>query len=395
MNDEISEGEYQEGLADAPEPEPGGPLAQVQEKVEALPKKVDALTVAAQGLGDVLPLQFYQGNSELRVTEKEEDILKSYREAPDEDIEIRPEGLVYAQHMWYRNALTDAFGPGGWSLLPGSGIQVEKDGNRMLVFQRWVLRVHGAFIGEAIGSGSYWANNSAQDKSDASEAAMSNALTRICAKSSLGIGTNPWKRSFQREWRKKYAVQVYVKTREGPKKQWRRIDDDPFPLEIGPVDTPKQDGQQKRPNGAEEPKTEKQVGAPPAQAKEVAAPSAPAKVPPTTTKGQVASRRPQSPGESRRPSETKEPAPPQSSDRIGEQEWRYFMALARGKALITHSEETKADDAGPAYAWLCEHLAVEPDQGAGRTVIERLRTLYFQQTKQGHQEIVKALREKQ
>jgi len=406
-------------------------LAKVKENIQSLPKKLDVLTVAAERLGDVLPVQFYSGNSELVVTGEERETLSHYREVQDEDIEIRPEGLIYAEHMYYRNALTEAFGPGGWALLPGSGIQIEKDGNRTLIFQRWVLRVHGAFVGEAIGSGSYWSNNAGQDKGDAAESAQSNALTRICAKSSLGIGTNPWNRRFQREWKKKYAVQVSAKVYNSHnktwevKKLWRRSIEsggEPFPHEIelltkpvtGPAaaKVPLQDhsraNNQPGPTsvgpltGALEQKPLDRVEASGSliapSSREAVTPeqpiAAPAPAPqtprPRGRPPKAASAIPQADA----PAAQAKPVAVDSSGKCGQPEFVYFMARCRKTKLVEYSSATQSDDSTKAYQWLCEHLGVRPEDGRGTTVTERMRNLLFTQTREmWNKSIVPSLRE--
>ena len=52
------------------------------------------------------------------------------------------------------------------------------------------------------------------NKSDAAEGAQSEALRRICAKSALGIRSNVWDRRFAREWRRKFAIQVWDEERD-------------------------------------------------------------------------------------------------------------------------------------------------------------------------------------
>jgi hypothetical protein len=39
---------------------------------------------------------------------------------PEEDVEIKPDGIVYLPEIKYRRILNRAFGPGGWGLVPRS-----------------------------------------------------------------------------------------------------------------------------------------------------------------------------------------------------------------------------------------------------------------------------------
>lgn len=41
-------------------------------------------------------------------------------ETPAEEVEIKPDGIVYLPEIKYRRILNKAFGPGGWGLVPRS-----------------------------------------------------------------------------------------------------------------------------------------------------------------------------------------------------------------------------------------------------------------------------------
>lgn len=43
---------------------------------------------------------------------------------PD-DIEVKPDGILYLPEIKYRRVLNAAFGPGGWGLAPRGGLQVQ------------------------------------------------------------------------------------------------------------------------------------------------------------------------------------------------------------------------------------------------------------------------------
>lgn len=56
-----------------------------------------------------------------------------------EDVEIKPDGVVYLPEIKYRRILNRAFGPGGWGLAPrGETIVTEKN-----VTREYGLVVHG------------------------------------------------------------------------------------------------------------------------------------------------------------------------------------------------------------------------------------------------------------
>jgi hypothetical protein len=58
--------------------------------------------------------------------------------SPD-DVEIKPDGIVYLPEIKYRRILNRAFGPGGWGLAPrGETIVTEK-----AVTREYALLAHG------------------------------------------------------------------------------------------------------------------------------------------------------------------------------------------------------------------------------------------------------------
>lgn len=221
--------------AEVPKPDA---LAKVAENLSALKPKQDALLViSGENLGSVLPAKFYEGASALKLTDEEKAILLTVQDATDDEIEIRPDGLIYVEHITVRRALSKVFGA-EWALLPGSPIVQDKMEKGILVCQRWVLVVRGCYVGEAIGAGSFYDNNIKQNKTDAAEAAGSEAIRRICAKTALGICSNVFQKSTARRWRREFAIEVWVKNSYGTVKQWRRKDADKFEGEINPVEQP-------------------------------------------------------------------------------------------------------------------------------------------------------------
>jgi len=56
-----------------------------------------------------------------------------------EDVEIKPDGIIYLPEIKYRRILNRAFGPGGWGLAPrGETIVTEK-----AVTREYALLAHG------------------------------------------------------------------------------------------------------------------------------------------------------------------------------------------------------------------------------------------------------------
>lgn len=58
---------------------------------------------------------------------------------PFEDVEIKPDGIIYLPEIKYRRILNQAFGPGGWGMAPRGELQV---GERV-VTREFALLVHG------------------------------------------------------------------------------------------------------------------------------------------------------------------------------------------------------------------------------------------------------------
>lgn len=378
------------------------PLDQVAAGLSTLKLKDDPLlAISSKSLGDVLPLKFYEGASGLELSEAERSTLMRLQDTPDDDVEIRPDGLVYAEHIHARRALTELFGA-SWALLPGSAITPEKDGDRVTIFQRWVLVVRGKYVGEAIGAGAFYANNAKMNKSDAAESAQSEALRRICAKSALGIGSNVWDRRFAREWRREHAIQVWVTRNNQREKQWRRKDDDPFETEIGPVakDTEKgkldakadksrsgntsqsgkTDGQEsgKAPLHSANVHSEGISGGPERRGNEV--PDDTRTDPPPKVQAQPMTSEPATPAAATAPTEKM----------ADEGNFRLFMLNARRAKLVAGEDSTQA------IAFICEAIGcAAPTPNSGESGLGILRRLFMGLTfRQFNDVLMPKLREK-
>jgi hypothetical protein len=148
---------------------------------------------------------------------------------PDADIDILPTGELYVSQVRYRRILNDAFGVGGWALIPRGDLRLNPADKYM--YQKWALYAHGRFISEAIGEQEYQETNARMSYAAAAEGAKSNALTRCCK--DLGIASECWDKHFTNGFVAQYCIQVW---REGKNKpEWRRIDSPPFYNERGPV----------------------------------------------------------------------------------------------------------------------------------------------------------------
>lgn len=134
-----------------------------------------------------------------------------------EDVEVKPDGIIYLPEIKYRRILNRAFGPGGWGLAPrGELIVGEK-----IVTREYALVAHGRFVGQARGECQYFSDESIPT---AGEGCKSNALMRCCK--DLGIGSELWDPRFIRAFKKKYAQEVWVEHVVNKKKRqiWMRKD---------------------------------------------------------------------------------------------------------------------------------------------------------------------------
>lgn len=150
----------------------------------------------------------------IEITDKQEDIL--YEKVKAEDIEIRPDGLIYLPWMEYVSRLRKAFGM-GWGIIP------DGQPRQMGLFILWgfYLVIKGKLAGYAMGEQKYQPNNPMMTWGDACEGAKSNALMRLCK--GLGISLELWQPKFIKSWIKEYAEEYETKDRSGKKvKRWRK-----------------------------------------------------------------------------------------------------------------------------------------------------------------------------
>ncbi|KAI1211428.1 Mgm101p-domain-containing protein [Annulohypoxylon truncatum] len=137
---------------------------------------------------------------------------------PD-DIEVKPDGIIYLPEIKYRRILNAAFGPGGWGLAPRGQLMVHEK----LVTREYALVVHGRFVAQARGEQQYF---NEEGVSTAAEGCKSNALMRCCK--DLGIASELWDPRFIRKFMKEHAMQQWVEhvTTKKKKQIWLRKDDE-------------------------------------------------------------------------------------------------------------------------------------------------------------------------
>lgn len=176
------------------------------------------------------PLALYGGASSLPFEKGLADKLAT--DFDPELVEIKPHnGVVYLPGTFYRQRLNQTFGPGGWAMIPRGPRQM-RDGK---MFREYALYCHGRFVAEAVGDQEWIERNPDMSEADAADGCKTNAIQRCCK--DLGIGSKLWEPGFLAAWKKKYAVQVWVKGKEKP--QWRRKDRDPLRGESGEAEAPK------------------------------------------------------------------------------------------------------------------------------------------------------------
>eukprot|EP00842_Homolaphlyctis_polyrhiza_P002561 jgi/Hompol1/3305/HPOL_006461-RA len=139
------------------------------------------------------------------------------QEINPDDIEVKPDGMLYMPEIKYRRILNKAFGPGGWGLVPRGPHSV----NNKNISREYALFCLGRFVAQARGEQDFFGEDSLPT---ASEGCKSNALMRCCK--DLGISWELWDPVFIRKFKAEHAVIVQgVHATTGAKKWlWRRKD---------------------------------------------------------------------------------------------------------------------------------------------------------------------------
>lgn len=149
-------------------------------------------------------------------TKKQQDIL--FTPIPEEEVEIRPDGLIYLPWVGYVRRLRDAFG-GKWSIIPKEPMpEMNKEGNGLM--WGFYLVIDGKPYGYAIGEQEHFESNKTMTWTDACEGCKSNALMRLCK--GIGIGLEMWSPSFMKAWKEKWAERYWDSYKN--KNLWRKID---------------------------------------------------------------------------------------------------------------------------------------------------------------------------
>jgi hypothetical protein len=67
---------------------------------------------------------------------------------PENDVEIKPDGILYLPEIKYRRILNRAFGPGGWGLAPRGESMV----TLKAVTREYALVAHGRYVSYSLHS---------------------------------------------------------------------------------------------------------------------------------------------------------------------------------------------------------------------------------------------------
>ncbi|EEQ92032.1 hypothetical protein RJZ56_000712 [Blastomyces dermatitidis] len=140
------------------------------------------------------------------------------QEVNPEDVEIKPDGIVYLPEIKYRRILNKAFGPGGWGLAPrGESIVTAKT-----VTREYALVAHGRLVSVARGEQDYFSPDGIPT---ATEGCKSNAMMRCCK--DLGVASELWDPRWIRKFKAKYTREAFVEhvTTKRRTKIWLRKDD--------------------------------------------------------------------------------------------------------------------------------------------------------------------------
>ena len=147
-----------------------------------------------------------------------------------EDVEVKPDGIIYLPEIKYRRILNKAFGPGGWGLAPrGETIVTPKAVTReygLVALGRYVahtLAFHthslrklnmDSLVSVARGEQDYFAPEGIPT---ATEGCKSNALLRCCK--DLGVASELWDPRFIRKFITTHVKEVWVEHQLTKKKR--------------------------------------------------------------------------------------------------------------------------------------------------------------------------------
>ncbi|KAJ5666126.1 uncharacterized protein N7477_008574 [Penicillium maclennaniae] len=197
--------------AQAPRTTTVTPAAAANRAPAATPNRATTENLAKSGLSDqpqeienatedkIDWTRSFHGLSATPFPKEAADILMA--ETDPEEVEIKPDGILYLPEIKYRRILNKAFGPGGWGLAPrGESIVTPKT-----VTREYALVCHGRLVSIARGEQDYFSPDGIPT---ATEGCRSNALVRCCK--DLGIASELWDPRYIRKFKAKYTREAFV-----------------------------------------------------------------------------------------------------------------------------------------------------------------------------------------
>ncbi|KAF3937772.1 hypothetical protein ABW19_dt0204803 [Dactylella cylindrospora] len=147
------------------------------------------------------------------------------------DVEIKPDGIIYLPEIKYRRILNRAFGPGGWGLAPRGKTHIsEKPNGGGMVTREYALICHGRLVSVARGEQDFFDEFGVPT---AMEACKSNAMMRCCK--DLGVASELWDPRFIKKWKKENANEMFgehVITKKKKKLWVRKGDSLEYPYQV-------------------------------------------------------------------------------------------------------------------------------------------------------------------
>ena len=190
--------------------EPQNTIQISQPQVPSLPHE------RPQQVGDILFEQILsQRTGTLTLTPEQEEIL--YSPFSDEEVQIRPDGLVYLPWSWYAERLRKAFGL-GWQLVPDGDPKKDLVNGKPTILWKFALLINGICMGVAYGEHQETRQMS-MSYGDMTESAKSNALMRLCK--GIGMSLQLWNREYVEAWKSAYAKKEKINDRD----LWRKLSD--------------------------------------------------------------------------------------------------------------------------------------------------------------------------
>lgn len=167
-----------------------------QSQLEANQPEIQSLEIKAEF--DIGAMVKSTGN--VKLTKAQEKIL--FDPVPEEQVEIREDGIVYLPHIFYSGRLRKAF---GWeySVIPKGDPKFIQD--KGLIVWGFHMIVKGSYMAYAIGQQTYF-DKGFMTYIDACEGAKSNAIMRLCK--DLGIGTELWEPEWRETWQSNWAYKA-------------------------------------------------------------------------------------------------------------------------------------------------------------------------------------------